>query len=633
MADVESTAAAEVAVSEDTPEKESRRSQWARRYPPLLSILVALVIVFAVLPSSLNLPQTNPTQTLEYAPVPPDKKDPTPPQQGNLSSLGLAGSASIEGDGAVGGAVGGLIGNKKNPSNYRCVGNPPRQTEDPLSPPCVAYFQGDNFGATYQGVTGDEIRIVIYTDGNIADIGTSRGTENRPSNLLVDLVNDPPKQEDHQIVRVARLWQYYFNNRFQTYGRYAHFFVYFGSNSNTVTPETRRADAAEVYRRVKPFATIDQTSFGGGGDAFIDTLARRGVLNFGSFVGQDASFFQKYPKLIWGFPPSMEIQADEFAKVLCNKYVGKPVDHSTNLNGRPRKFGLVFTTDPGYDNLRRLKDSVMDRFRQCGGTLATSPRTFPTAGYTADTSTSPRYALEAMQAFQQAGVTTVIWPGGLETNFSKAAAELNYHPEWIVDGDGLTDSFFAQQGYGGSIGQNQSEWADAVVVSYQPQIPSDERTRECFRAQRTVDPNVPQQDALRAGCDMYDSLRQVFIGIQVAGPRLGPTSIDRGFHAIPPLASQSLQVPSCYYNAGDYTCIKDFVLGRWDPQGNTEEQGAGSGSAEAPGCYRIVGARRIASADVDDGNAMAGYNPTEDPCLGYGSSFQSNTNPPNPSDL
>jgi hypothetical protein len=49
-----------------------------------------------------------------------------------------------------------------NPSNKRCVGNPPRQTEDPTSPPCVAFFDGDNFGSTYQGVTGEEIRVLIY---------------------------------------------------------------------------------------------------------------------------------------------------------------------------------------------------------------------------------------------------------------------------------------------------------------------------------------------------------------------------------------------------------------------------------------------------------------------------------------
>ena len=43
----------------------------------------------------------------------------------------------------------------------RCVGNPPRQTEDPQSPPCVPYFEGDNGGATYRGVTKDTITLTI----------------------------------------------------------------------------------------------------------------------------------------------------------------------------------------------------------------------------------------------------------------------------------------------------------------------------------------------------------------------------------------------------------------------------------------------------------------------------------------
>lgn len=618
----------EITVVEDKTERESRRAQWARQYPPLLSIVAALLIAFFVLPSSLNLPQTNPTQTLEYAPVPPDKKDDSTPPQGNLSSLGLAGSASLEGDGAQGGKLPALpLGIKKNPSNYRCVGNPPRQTEDPLSPPCVAYFQGDNFGSTYQGVTGDEVKLVLYYDGNVGTVGTSRGTETCPGNTLVDLVNDPPKQDECHVIRMARLWQYYFNNRYQTYGRYGHFFVYFGANLSSTTPETRRADAAEVYRRVQPFATLDFSSFSGGGDAFIDTLAKRGVLNFGSFIGQDAEFFEKYPKLIWGFPPSLEIQADQYSAVLCKKYVNRPVDHSDQFMGKPRKYGLVYTTDPGFDTLRRFKDRVMQKFQACGGTLATQPRTFPKAGYAIDTETSNRYAIEAMQAFQQAGVTTVIWPGGMETNFSKAAANLNYHPEWVVSGDGETDNQFAQQGYRGSHGQDQTVWANAAVVSYQPQLPTDEKTRVCYQALRTVDPNVPQQDALRTGCDTYDNLRQLFIGIQVAGPRLGPTSIDRGFHAIPPKASDSLQIPACYYDPGDYTCIKDFVIGRWDPQGNA------ANDQREPGCYRIVGARRILLAQVEDGNPMDGYNPASDPCLGFGTTLQQNIGPPDPNDL
>ena len=47
------------------------RSEWTRRYGPLPGLVVALVLVATVLPSSLNLPQSNPTTTPEFAPVPP----------------------------------------------------------------------------------------------------------------------------------------------------------------------------------------------------------------------------------------------------------------------------------------------------------------------------------------------------------------------------------------------------------------------------------------------------------------------------------------------------------------------------------------------------------------------------------
>src|SRR5437660_234977 len=38
-------------------------------------------------------------------------------------------------------------------ATYACVNG--HQTADPLSPPCVASFSGDNGGATYQGVSRD----------------------------------------------------------------------------------------------------------------------------------------------------------------------------------------------------------------------------------------------------------------------------------------------------------------------------------------------------------------------------------------------------------------------------------------------------------------------------------------------
>src|SRR5687767_5866433 len=84
----------------------SSRAEFARRYPPLIAVFVALALTALVLPSALNLPQTNPTQTLEYAPVPPTDED-TPPVAGNTASLGLATSGSTADDGLGGAGPGG----------------------------------------------------------------------------------------------------------------------------------------------------------------------------------------------------------------------------------------------------------------------------------------------------------------------------------------------------------------------------------------------------------------------------------------------------------------------------------------------------------------------------------------------
>ncbi len=169
-------------------------------------------------------------------------------------------------------------------------------------------------------------------------------------------------------------------------------------------------------------------------------------------------------------------------------------------------------------------------------------------------------------------------------------------------------------------------WDHAVVVSNQPQQPTSSADRICFQAQRSVQPDTPAQDAAATGCDQYDNLRQMFIGIQVAGPRLGPTSIDKGFHAIPAVESTNLQIPACYYLPGDYTCIKDFILGEWDPQ-------AGGPNDTSPGCYRIVASRRRTLAGVVRQQPLDGYDPAHDPCLGFGSGLQQNLGPPDPNDL
>src|SRR5438045_240883 len=110
-------------------------SQNVRKGAPLLLLIGALLIALIVLPSALNLPQTNPSTTLEYAPVPP-QDDTVPPPVGNFDQFGLGQSSSIDTGGAEGGDQGTQQADKgKNTSTKRCVQTPkgPKQTEDPLA--------------------------------------------------------------------------------------------------------------------------------------------------------------------------------------------------------------------------------------------------------------------------------------------------------------------------------------------------------------------------------------------------------------------------------------------------------------------------------------------------------------------
>ena len=586
-----------------TPAPAVRRN-WLRNYPPLLVILGAFVIVLAVLPSALNLPQSNPSQTLEYAPVPP--QDENPPPLGNFASLGLGSSASLQ-TGTTEQqppsieAAGRLV----KPTTKRCVGNPPRQTEDPLSPPCVGYFAGDNFGATYQGVTREEIRILVYVDGLYNDVGT-RGEIYRPPGTYYDLAK-PPTSDENYHVSAVRIWQRYFNERYQTYGRFAHFYVYF---SKGTTPEDRRGDAADNYARIKPFAVIVQDYPYSGGVPYVELMARRGVLTFGLIEERPEEVFRRFPKLEWGYQPTVEYHAKQFADFICNKVIpyktsfgGNDADPDQRLhNGQPRRLGLLYTTDPEHETKRTFMRVAKKQIEACGGKFV-STGTYPSAGFICCAPENNQAAADNAARFKTDGVTTVIHMQGYSPEQSQGFGKVGYYPEWIVGGD-LQMEDIVQMKY-----EDQQVWSHAWVISNVTLDPA-RRTQLCYLAAKEADPNLALLDS-SIPCRFYNDMRQLFTGIQVAGPRLGPTSIDRGYHAIPAVPSTNPQVPACFYDPGGYTCVHDSIAMWWDSQKTSTFSGQ-------PGCWRVpLAGKRFLVGTWPKGDIATLKDTARDPCNGY----------------
>lgn len=592
---------------------------FSHKWPPMLALLVSLAIALLILPSSLNLPQSNPSTTLEYAPVPPSDQDPPPPDESsNLSSLGIAGNSSQDGDGAAGGGQEAKKPDQFVPEGLRCYGDPPRQTEDPLSPPCVSVFTGDNFGQTYQGVTGDEITILIYADGSSPNsatgtnsyTNTSRGDEQNPVGPVYWDVNDEPKPDDHILLRAARVWQTYFNSRYQLYGRKAHFYIYFSGSDGDLA--VRRADAEENAsgRTIpKPFAIIDTATFEGNNQAYWDGMARRGVLFFGSeaLLALPNAFYAKYAPQVWGFYPDIEHKADQFVSYICKNMVPYPVTLSGNGNaGQPRKWGLLRTTDARFPNLRMYTDFVKEGVKACGVDIGNREYTYPIAGITVAAGRVPDYAYEGAAQMKLDGTTTLIWPGGQETYYSRAMADAQYFPEWIISGDSVIDGFFSSQF------QDARSFQYAWILSNVIAQGRDEDTA-AFKAYRDADPNGPSQDVNFP--PLYRDLAQLFQGIQISGPDLKPSNVARGFEAIPENRSSRPDVPAMFFDPGDYTAVKDTYLAWWDPSAQPP-------TSSQPGCWRLMwGGQRFLAGEAPPGNHFEMREPVGTPneqvCQGY----------------
>lgn len=607
-------------------------SDRARRYGPLLTIVVAALLAFAVLPSALTLPNPKPSSQEEIAPVPPTATKVNPPVS-NFVSLNQATGAGLGSGGGGSRSVstppGALIPPPPPippglgiapPSTYDCVDG--RQTEDPLSPTCVPYYQGNNGGATYQGVTGSLVKILIYFDP-YSTLNTSQGASTPPYNTIVNL-DAPPQPHEVPQVYVNRAWEKFFDTRYAAYDRHVRFYVQFGSydDQGLETPGTQTQDAAFGYAEVHPFAIINYASFGNG--AYYNTyMAQHQVLVFGSVAGRTQSFYEQYPGLQWGYPPPIERSARHYADFVCSSLAGKPADQvgsgntpGTIANGQPRKYGLLYTTDPAFQSLEQeALEAAADIKSDCGITPAVTV-TYPHNSYSVDNSETPQYAVQDALKLKQAGVTTVLWPAGYEDKIAQAADQESYYPEWLIGDDPQQASNFGEQF------QDQREWADAWIVTSQTYLPG-MTDQICYQEYRSVDSTSADSDVENFACQYYPDLRQLFTGIQVAGPDLTPSSVDQGFHAIPPVASSNPQVPACFYLANDYTCVKDSAVEFWNPSGQSQTNAQ-------PGCWQMVdGGRRYLPGAFPTANLAALRNPN-DPCNNFNEAANLDLGPPSP---
>ncbi|HZQ27329.1 MAG TPA: hypothetical protein VFA94_06495 [Acidimicrobiales bacterium] len=559
-----------------------------RRYPPLAFLLAAAALA-SLLPSALRVPIAGPQQTAELAPVPGRSSGDT----GDLSQLGETGTNGL--GGGLGGGAGrpgdtttttglspdapgsGPPGLGSSPQGKRCVGKPARQTEDPLAPPCVAYYKGNNGGATGKGITADEVRMVLLTPC---------GTQNYAVDYWAPNASSQPGW-----INVWDAYARYFSERYQLYGRRLHFFGYQFSCGNSADVQARNS-IIDVDRRWSPFAIVLTST--GAEETLADEAARRNIFVLYNTRRDTAQGVAPY---LLSFPPDLDDRADIEAAFICTKLDGRVARYSGNVLDRTktRRFGLVYDPQSGtgvsVEDLKIDHDLFLAALkRHCGIT------DLPEA-----VGRSPEQRAPALNDLRSKGVTTVLFYGKY-TDWSTSADTLKWYPEWFLGGTEADPADVRSQA--------AAVWANAFGITYgRRRGPVDQQS--WYEAFQEACPGCTLAASGPVFPQGYDDLTLLMWGIQAAGPRLTAANVDRGLHAIQPRPSPDPYTPAAYFTPGNYSWVKDAALVWWDPSGST-------GQSATAGCYRLVesGTRKRAADWAPGDEGIKGTGDPNQPCQG-----------------
>ena len=518
-------------------------------------LLVVAAVALVVVPPS-------PPAIAEFTPSPDDVIDEAPSDQSSQFGAGGAGAcASAEAGCVVDPETGALVTTTTTPAGAstvvekarvrRCVGDPPRQTEDPQSPPCVNYWQGDNGGATSRGVTRDEIRIGI-----------------RPG-----LSSQAP-------TRAAIIE--FFNRRFELYGRKLRA-VTVSSPCDAVGQRAAAAKAEElgIFAMVgSPCAPLDMRPF-------VAELARRGVVSI-----DDTPAFQTQANLTalrpyaWTYGPTLDVSLANTAEWACRQLVGRAPRYGAEPSlAAQRSFAILRRAD---DNGGTPPDvSILDDgLRGCGAPV----RVVELPRHGADPLENYGAYRATLAQLRSEGRTTLICVCRSNELYlaQNAADENQYRPEWINPAMVELSSDMGSQGNGST----QDAFVFGLGAANKPQPVE---SHPAGQAIREVDPSLSfgfSGNDFDSVVSLYHALLVFASGVQGAGPTLTPQSFEKGLMSTkfpnPGAGAAPFWQAHVGFGPDDRSMTDDFAVIYRDPNANSDKVQT---YARAGWCYLDRGTR------------------------------------------
>lgn len=512
---------------------------------------VATLLAVAILAFSLSAQQPPPPAIAEFAPQAVDQITDAPDEQSSRFGAG-------EGDCAPG-ATGcelelgeqppGAMAVRSTPEPIdvprvrQCVGDPPRQIEDPQSPPCVPYWSGDNGGETHPGVARNEVRIAL------------------------------PYHDDTKEENLPREWEAlesFFNKRFELYGRKIRLMPFNAGYdyADSLRPEVQTSHAQEtVARQIDAFASMPYPDTGGS-TIYYDQLARQKRVSAHSLVPRvgEEHFGRRHPHQ-WSYVPSMDLSGPNLAEFTCKQLKGKKARWAgSDQADKDRSFALVVVEyQEGFTDIGDTQQLLRSG---CG--IDTEIYTMRYKGDDGQASQNLVLDLKAE------GYTTIlcfchIWP--LCMGVFYAANQHQYHPEWVFASFPFIDHGTNTK----ACLRDQMSHMFGISAFSKWQSSDDSPVTWAIKE---VDPSFSwpvEGQAQEWMLRRYTSLLMLASGIQLAGPNLTPETFASG------LQRARFPNPETRYMAaragfrGDHSMNDDYAPVWWGADRNSV-WGAGPGA-------------------------------------------------------
>jgi hypothetical protein len=310
---------------------------------------------------------------------------------------------------------------------------------DFFAPECFAPFEGDNGGATDQGVTADEIVVVNYLGiqgdpviNYVTDAVAVADTNDQMAQTMLDLVE-------------------YYHAFYELYGRKVRLVNFEGTGIAT-DEVAARADAALIAEEYAPFAVLGGPALT---SAFGDELSARGILCIGCTPGQPTEFYAERDPLVWSLGTSSAQGQTHVIEFITKQLIGKNAEHGgDDVRDQPRTFGYLYLDSSGAAS--ELAQNFIDSMEAAGAPFA------EVVVYALDPATIQATASQAIAKMKAAGVTTIVFSGDpvAPRDFTREATAQEYFPEWVVAGSGLVDTNAFSRTY------DQQQWQHAFGVTF-----------------------------------------------------------------------------------------------------------------------------------------------------------------------